>query len=70
MSATEFANSDLWFIDSDFIRKPKEFWPEDISADIKELPSDALVERKTNVINLIAEKKMCSRVSLEQMIDL
>ena len=69
MSATEFANNDLWFKGLDFIRKPKEFWPEDISVDIKEPPSDALVEERT-VINLIAETKMCLRVSLEQIIDL
>ena len=65
----EFANNDLWFKDPDFIRKPKEFWPEDISADIKELPPDAIVEERT-VTNLIAETKMCLRVSLEQIIDL
>ena len=47
MSATEFSNSDLWFNGPDFIRKPKEFWPDDISEDIKEPPSDALVEEKT-----------------------
>ena len=69
MSATEFANNDLWFKGPDFIRKPKEFWPEGISADIKEPPSDALVEERT-VINLIAGTKMCLRVSLEQIIDL
>ena len=69
MSATEFANNDLWFKGPDFIRKPKEFWSEDISADIKEPPSDALGEERT-VINLIAETKMCLRVSLEQIIDL
>ena len=69
MSATEFVNNDLWFKGLDFIRKPKEFWPEDISADIKEPLSDALVEERT-VINLIAETKMCLRVSLEQIIDL
>ena len=57
MSATEFANSDLWFIDPDFIRKPKEFWPEDISADIKELPSDALVEQKTKCHQFNCRKK-------------
>ena len=69
MSATEFANNDLWFKGPDFIRKPKEFWPEDISADIKETPSDVVVEERT-VINLIAEAKMCLRVSLGQTIDL
>ena len=69
MSATEFANSDLWFKGPDFIRKPKESWPEDMYADIKEPPSDTSVEEKT-VINLIAETKMCSGVSLEQIVDL
>ena len=47
----------------------RNFWPEDISADIKETPSDALVEERT-VINLIAETKMCLRVSLGKIIDL
>ena len=64
MSAAEFADNDLWFKGPDFIRKPKEFWPEDISADIKEPPSDALVEERT-VINLIElPKRKCVYVYL------
>ena len=41
--ASELANSELWFHGPEFIRKPKEFWSDDISS---EAPSKALIEEK------------------------
>ena len=72
MSASEFANSELWFHGPEFIRKPKEFWPDDISSDIKEAPSKALIEEKVKVFNLLTTKteKPQPRVNLEEIIDL
>ena len=48
LDATEFVQSELWFNGPDFIRKPREFWPVDISKDMKEPPPEALVEEKSS----------------------
>ena len=48
LDATEFVQSELWFNGPDFIRKPKEFWPVDISKDMKEPPPEAVVEEKSS----------------------
>ena len=56
----------------EFIRKPREFWPDDISSDIKEAPFEALIEEKVKVVNLLITKteKPQPRLNLEQIIDL
>ena len=68
MSASEFANSELWFHGPEFIRKPKEFWTDATSSDIKEAPSEVLIEEKVKVVNLLTTKteKPQPRVNLEQ----
>ena len=70
LDATEFVQSGLWFNGPDFMRKPKNFWPVDISKDIKEPPPEALVEKKSSATQytLFTTEKVPT-VNLENIID-
>ena len=70
LDATKFVQSELWSNGPDFIRKPKEFWPVDISKDMKEPPPEAPVEEKSNATQhtLLTTEKVPT-LSLENIID-
>ena len=62
--------SELWFKGPEFVRKPKEFWPVDISGDMREPPPQALLEEKFSVTQsaLLTTDKVPT-VNLENIID-
>ena len=69
LDATEFVQSEIWFNGPDFIRKPKEFWPVDISKDMKKPPPEPLVEEKSSATQhtLLTTEKVPT-VNLENII--
>ena len=48
-NAKEFVQIKLWFKRPEFIGKPEEFWPVDISNDIRKPPPEVLLEEKSSV---------------------
>ena len=70
LDATEFVQIELWFIGPDIIRKPKKFWPVDISKDMKKPPPEALAEGKSSATQhtLLTTEKVPT-VNLENITD-
>ena len=70
LDATEFVQSEIWFKGPDFIRKPREFWPVDISKDMKEPPPEALVEEKSSATqHTLLRTEKVPTVNLKNIID-